>query len=415
MPEGERNSTRGSSIQGSSIQGSSIRGSSIRGSWKIGEFAGIGVYIHATFLILVAWVLIIYWNAGHSIAAMVSGLVFTLALFACVVLHEYGHALTARHYGIRTLDITLLPIGGVSRLERIPDQPKQEFFVALMGPVVSLAISALLFLILRLSGASVSVSVESLSSWTAVSFVARLMIANATLAVFNLLPAFPMDGGRIFRAGLTKYAGAEKATRIAAGVGHGIAVLFAVLGLFTNPFLVLIALFIWMGATQEAAMAHMKSALEAISAREIMVTDFTQLSPNEPLGRAVELVLHGRQQDFPIVENGRLVGMLGNKDLLQGLSQRGAESLISQAMREDCPAVEAGDGMQTMLDKLQNSNCRVLPVLDRGELVGLFSADNLAEYMMIQAALNKRLAVTSGSNLPGAPKPRTLTKKEIAS
>jgi Zn-dependent protease/predicted transcriptional regulator len=406
MPEGERNSSRGSSIQGSSI-----RGSSIRGSLKIGEFAGIGVYIHATFLILVAWVLLIYWNAGHSITAMVSGLVFTLALFACVVLHEYGHALTARHYGIRTLDITLLPIGGVSRLERLPDQPKQEFFVALMGPLVSLAISALLFVILRLAGASISVSVESLSSWTAVSFLTRLMIANATLAVFNLLPAFPMDGGRIFRAGLAKYVGPDKATRLAAGVGHGIAVLFAVLGLFTNPFLVLIAVFIWMGATQEAAMAHMKSALEAISAREIMVTDFTQLSPEEPLGRAVELVLHGRQQDFPIIENGRLVGMLCNKDLLQGLSQRGAESPISQAMRQDCPVVEAGDGMQTMLDKLQNSNCRVLPVLERGGLVGLFSADNLAEYMMVQSALNKR-RVVPGSNSAGVPDTRSETRKE---
>jgi Zn-dependent protease/predicted transcriptional regulator len=405
MPAGESNS-----IRRSSIRRSSMRGSSIRGSLKIGEFAGIGVFIHATFLILVAWVLLIYWNAGHSVAAMVSGLVFTLALFACVVLHEYGHALTARHYGIRTLDITLLPIGGVSRLERIPDQPKQEFFVALMGPVVSIAISALLYLILRLTGASVSL--ESLSSWTAVSFLTRLMIANATLAVFNLLPAFPMDGGRIFRAALTKYAGPEMATRIAAGVGHAIAVLFAVLGLFTNPFLVLIALFIWMGATQEAALAHMKSALETISAREVMLTDFTPLQPQDSLGRAVELVLHGRQQDFPIVENGRLVGMLGNKDLLEGLSQRGSESLIAQAMRQDYPLVDAGDDMQTMLDKLQNSSSRVLPVLEKGRLVGLFSADNLAEYMMVQSALNKRHALTSGSNPPAAPDTRSETGKE---
>jgi len=191
----------------------SIRGASIRGSWKIGVFAGIGVYIHATFLILVVWVLFVYWNAGHTVRGMASGLLFTLALFACVVLHEFGHALTARHYGIRTRDITLLPIGGVSRLERMPDDPKQEFYVAFMGPVVSVVVAALLFLVLRLTGASVTLA--SLSSWTAASFLARLMVANATLAVFNLLPAFPMDGGRIFRALLARFMGPEKATRIA--------------------------------------------------------------------------------------------------------------------------------------------------------------------------------------------------------
>lgn len=384
-----------SSNQEASVREASTRGSSIRGSWKIGEFAGIGVYIHATFLILVAWVLFVYWRAGHTVWGMLTGLLFTLALFACVVLHEFGHALTARHYGIRTRDITLLPIGGVSRLERIPDDPKQEFYVALMGPVVSVSIAILLFLVLRLTGAKVTV--ESLSSWTAASFLARLMMANATLAAFNLLPAFPMDGGRIFRALLSRFVRPEKATRIAAGLGHAIAVLFAVLGLFTNPFLVLIALFIWMGASQEATMAQMKSALAGISAREIMVTDFTALSPDAPLERAVALVLHGRQQDFPIVENGRLVGMLGHKELLHGLQQRGAESPVSQAMRQDCPVLSAGDDLEAMLEKLQNSNCRVLPVVDRGELVGLFTVDNLAEFVMVQSALNNRRAASEAA------------------
>jgi len=384
---------RGASSGEASSRGPSIRGPSIRGSWKIGEFAGIGVYIHATFLILVVWVLFVYWSAGHTVWGMLTGLLFTLALFACVVLHEFGHALTARHYGIRTRDITLLPIGGVSRLERIPDDPKQEFYVALMGPVVSVSIAVLLFLVLRLAGAKVTL--ESLSSWTAASFLTRLMAANATLAVFNLLPAFPMDGGRIFRALLSRFVRPERATRIAAGVGHAIAVLFAVLGLFTNPFLVLIALFIWMGASQEATMAQMKSALEGISAREIMVTDFAPLSSQDPLQRAVELVLHARQQDFPIVENGRLVGMLGNKELLEGLSQRGAESPISQAMRRDCPVLAASDDLQTILEKLQNSGCRVLPVVDRGTLVGLFAVDSLAEFVMVQSALSKCRAAAS--------------------
>jgi Zn-dependent protease/predicted transcriptional regulator len=362
---------------------------SIRGSWKIGEFAGIAVYLHSTFLILVAWVMFVYWNAGHSIRAMISGVMFTLALFACVVLHEFGHALTARHYGIRTEDITLLPIGGVSRLERVPDQPKQEFFVALMGPVVSVCIAILLFLVLRLAGTSVSVYSISLSNWTAASFLARLMIANATLAVFNLVPAFPMDGGRIFRALLAQHVGHEKATTIAAGVGRGLAVLFALLGLFTNPFLALIALFIWIGASQEATMARMKSALEGVSARRIMVTDFISLPPEDTLDRVVDLLLHGTQQEFPVVENGRLTGMLGNKELLEGLSQRGPKSPIGESMRRKFEVLSVEDRLPAMLEKLQNSNRRVLPVVDHGELVGLFTADNLAEFVMVQSALKR--------------------------
>jgi len=364
-------------------------GKPIKGSWKIGEFAGIPVYVHPTFLILVAWIMFVYWSAGHSIRAVILGMMFTLSLFACVVLHEFGHALMARHYGIRTEDITLLPVGGVSRLERIPDLPKQEFYVALMGPAVSVLIAILLFLALRVAGASVSLSSISLSKWTAASFLTRLMIANATLAVFNLVPAFPMDGGRIFRALLARYAGHEKATSIAAGVGHGIAVLFALLGLFTNPFLLLIALFIWIGATQEATMAQMKSVLEGVSARRIMVTDFISLSLEDTLDRVVELVLHGTQQDFPVVEDGRLAGMLGNKELLEGLSQRGPRGSIAQSMRREFQVISVEDKLPAMLEKLQNSNRRVLPVVDHGDLVGLFTAENLAEFVMVQSALNR--------------------------
>ncbi len=379
----------------SSIRGTSNPRSSIRGSWKIGEFDGIGVYVHATFLILLAWVLWVYWNSSHSVYGTVSGVLFTLALFACVVLHEFGHALTARRYGIRTVDITLLPIGGVSRLQRIPDQPKQEFYVALMGPVVSIGIAFLLFLVLRLTGGSVSM--ESLSSWTAASFLARLVIANAGLAVFNLLPAFPMDGGRIFRALLARFLGPQKATRIAAGVGHGIAILFGLWGLLTNPFLILIAFFIWMGATQEAAMVEIKSVLDGISARDIMLTDFAVLSSEDPLQRAVELALHGRQRDFPIVEKGRLVGMLTNQELLKGLAESGPETLISQVIGNDCPVLSSGDDIGVILEKTQTSGCRVLPVVDHGELVGLFMAESLAEFAMVQSALNTRRSVTAAS------------------
>jgi Zn-dependent protease len=361
----------------------------VKGSWKIGEFAGIGVYIHPTFLILVVWVLFVYWNIGHSWSAAVVGLVFTLGLFVCVVLHEFGHALTARHYGIRTRDITLLPIGGVSNLERIPEDPKQEFLVAVMGPVVSIMIAGVLLIILKLAGYR-AITVETVSSWTAVSFFQRLMVANFVLAIFNLLPAFPMDGGRIFRSGLARYLGFARATRIAAGVGHAVALVFGVLGLFTNPFLLFIAFFVWIGATQEAAMAQLRPLLAGIPLSRITVTDFTALLDSDPLGRAVELMLHGTQQIFPVIKDGRLAGILSNKELIQGLSQSGPDTLVCDVMRRDWPVISSSDTMQTALEQLQSSDLRALPVVDQGRMIGLLTAENVAEYLMLQTAINSR-------------------------
>lgn len=223
-------------------------------SWKIGKFAGISVYMHATFLILIAWIVLTEWGATHSGRAVAGSVLFILALFACVVAHEFGHALAARRFGIKTNDITLLPIGGVSSLERIPDDPRQELWVALAGPAVSIAIAAALLLLLVITG-SVG-HLTQIGPWGNVPFVEQLLLANVMLVIFNLLPAFPMDGGRIFRSLLARRMDYSRATRIASNVGQIMALLFAGLGLFGNPFLFLIALFVWIGAGHEAATAN---------------------------------------------------------------------------------------------------------------------------------------------------------------
>ncbi len=345
-------------------------------SWKIGEFAGIGVYVHPTFLVLVLWILFVYWSVGHNLATVASGLLFTFALFFCVVLHEFGHALTARRYGIKTREITLLPIGGVSSLERIPEEPAQEFHVAIMGPLVSLAIATVLFLLLKLT--KQPITLEQINSWSASSLLARLMIANVVLAAFNLLPAFPMDGGRVFRALLARSIGFARATRVAAKVGHAVAVLFGLIGLYSNPFLVFIAVFVWIGASQEAAMAQMKSAFAGVPVSRVTVTEITAIAPSDPLERAVELVMHGTQQDFPVVEDGRLVGLLTNKELLRGLSQFGPDAPVSEVMVRDFHAVGPDDPLQSALEQLQSGAARVLPVVDHDRLLGLLTLDNVA-------------------------------------
>src|SRR6266705_2328298 len=259
-------------------------------SWRIARIAGIDLYVHVTFLILVGWVALSHYLARQSVADAFTGVAFIFSLFAIVVLHELGHALTARRFGIPTRDITLLPIGGVARLDRMPQDPKQELLVALAG---------------------------------------------------------------------------------AAGIGQAMAVLFGFVGLFTNPFLVFIALFVWLGAAGEASMVQMRSALAGIPVQKAMVTDFRTLAPNDQLGRAVDYVLAGFQQDFPVVEEGRVVGVLTRSDLLNALARRGKEVRVGEVMQRDIETGGPWDMLEGVLGRLQRRRCHTLPVVQNGQLVGL--------------------------------------------
>lgn len=354
-------------------------------SWKLATVAGIGVYVHATFFLLLAWVGYVQWAAEHSVRAAVAGIVFILALFGCVVLHEFGHALTARKYGIKTRDITLLPIGGLARLERMPDDPRQEFWVALAGPAVNVVIAGALIPVLILTGTWAPLSEIDV---TGGSFLQRLLLVNIILVVFNMLPAFPMDGGRVLRAVLAMNMDYVKATNIAANVGQGMALLFGFVGLFSNPFLLFIALFVWMGAQQEAAMTGVRVALAGIPVTQTVVTDFHTLAPGDSLRDAANQILSGSQQDFPVVDADRVVGILTRSDLFGALANNGLDAPVSSVMRRDFETVDAGEMLEGAFQRLQTCNCRTMPVLRRGSLVGLFTTENVGEFLSIQAALH---------------------------
>lgn len=359
-------------------------------SFKIGEFAGIGVFIHATFFLLIGWVLLVHWSASRSLTASLSGVGFVLALFVCVVLHEYGHALTARRYGIKTRDITLLPIGGLARLERMPDKPRQELWVALAGPAVNVVIAGLLFGWLQLTGAMEPLTRLGVARG---GFVERLMMVNVILVVFNMLPAFPMDGGRVLRALLATRLSYVRATQIAAAVGQGMALLFGFLGLFTNPFLLFIALFVWIGAGQEASFAQMKTALNGITVRDTMITDFQHLHEAHTLAHVVDLILQGSQQDFPVLSDaGDISGVLTRGALLKALAQADQAAPVSSVMSRDFRTADEEEMLESAVVQLQESECKTLPVLRRGQLVGLLTMDNVGEFLMIQAALDAKRA-----------------------
>jgi Zn-dependent protease len=353
-------------------------------SFKVGRFAGVDVFMHFTFILLLGWVAMVHWRQGQSLTAALAGVLFILAVFACVVLHEFGHALMARRYGIKTRDIILLPIGGVARLEKLPTDPIQELWVALAGPAVNVVIAVALFIWLRATA-----SLEPLQTLTITTgpVLERIMAVNVFMVVFNMIPAFPMDGGRVLRALLATRREYGRATQTAATIGQGIAVLFGTIGLFYNPFLLFIALFVWIGAAQEAGMAQMKSAFGGIPVQQAMISDFKKLDVNDSLKRAVELTLTGSQKDFPVVNDGRLEGVLTQTDLLKALADQENHPTVASAIQRNYVTVEYLDMLESALAKLNDCNCHTLPVMQEGNIVGLVTMDNLGEYLRIQAAM----------------------------
>ena len=360
--------------------------------WKLGNFAGIDVYVHATFLLLIGWVGYSHWLEHQNWGQVFNGILFILALFGCVILHEYGHALTARKYGIKTRDITIYPIGGVARLERMPEKPIEELWVALMGPVVNVVIAAGLFAYLYLTSSLVPLNELTVASG---SFLERLMTVNISLVLFNLIPAFPMDGGRVLRALLAMRMDYVKATQIAANIGQGMALLFGLIGLFGNAMLLVIAFFIWIGASQESSATQMKNAISGIPVGRAMLTDYKSLSPRDPLSRMAQLILAGSQHDFPVIDEDRVVGIVTRDDFLAALTQHGQNIAISAVMRNDPPAVDSYEMVESALVRIQESGVPALPVTHAGQLVGIVTAENITEYLMIRSALKVSRVVVS--------------------
>jgi len=354
--------------------------------WSIplGRWFGIPVYVHVTFVLVLGFLAVANGVARGSVAAALGGAAFFLAIFGCVLLNEFGHALAARRYGIATKDILLLPIGGLARLERMPDKPIQEFWIAVAGPAVNVVIVAVLGVwLLTVQG------LEAMSglSTTSGGFAARLLAVNVFLVVFNLLPAFPMDGGRVLRSLLALRLDYARATNLAGRLGQAMAFLFAFVGLFGNPMLLLIAFFVWFGASQEMDAAQTRSALSGVTVGEAMLTDYRVLSGQERLGEVARLVLAGSQQDFPVLEGSAVVGLLERRHLLEGLSRLGPEGEVREVMTREFPVLEPGDPVESLPARSGVSGLPMVPVVVGGRLVGLFTLENLSELLLVRAAV----------------------------
>ena len=364
-------------------------------SLRIATIAGTEVRIHASFLLLLMFVASQALSAGEGAAGARAIVLLVCAMFFCVLLHEFGHVLAARHYGIKTPDITLWPIGGVARLERMPRKPSQEFVVAVCGPLVNVAI-ALTIAVVR----GVPLTADSdMDLARPGHFFEKLMWWNGLMVVFNLIPAFPMDGGRVLRALLTMVTGDYvKATRWAATLGQGIALFVVMLMLLNHSFhptLLLIAFFVFYAAGQEAAVVSEQEQVHDLRVNDAMMTDFRVLPPNATLRDAVDLLLAGSQHDFPVLDDhGGMLGIVTRQRLIGALAEHGP-GYPAQLIIEPCegylePRIDLGIAM----DHLRDSPCPALPVMDpvTGKLIGLLTAENVGESLLVRAALKRRLA-----------------------
>jgi stage IV sporulation protein FB len=352
-------------------------------SFPIAVIAGTVVRLHVTFLLFLIWIGAAQWRAGGQQAAL-EGILYIVLIFACVLAHEFGHIFAARRYGIRTPEVTLSPIGGVASLERIPEKPREELVVALAGPAVNVVIALALFLVL---GATVDFERAAQIENPGVGLLVRLAGANLFLVLFNLIPAFPMDGGRVLRAILAMRRPHAQATRIAARIGQGAAFLFALAGLFINPMLIVIGLFIYLAATAEAQHVATRDVAREVPVCEGMVTIVETLSPTATLDDAVTCLIRSSQKEFPVVDGaGRPRGLVTRDRLIPALRDGGPTTPVLDVMVREVPTIGWREPLERGLTLLNSSRAPALFVLNEsGQLVGLVTSENIGELMMIRS------------------------------
>jgi len=357
-------------------------------SLKIGSVSGIGIFLHWTFLLLIAAIFAYFYVQGQSLGAAISGVGLILAVFLCVILHELGHALTAKRFGVPTRSITLYPIGGLARLERIPSEPMKEFWIAIGGPVVNVVIALVLAGLLLVTGGTFSPGALQAPGQ---HLIASVMWINAVLEGFNLLPAFPMDGGRVLRSLLALRQDYAQATQTAANVGQAMAILFGLIGImWFNPILLFIALFVYVGAQQESRQAMYRAFTEGTPVRQAMVTRFATLAPNDTLDDAVDELLAGTDHDFPVVDNGQALGLLRRKELIQSLSDHDRDTPVAEVADQDFFTTEPGAPLDVVFQQMNARSCSTVPVVEDQQLVGLLTLENVGELIMVSSALKTR-------------------------
>ncbi len=366
----------------------------MKGYLKLGKVKGIQLAIHWTFPLLLLWVGVLeFQNRGNLEGVlMAEGLV--MVLMVCVVLHEFGHALMAKRFHIQTKSIVILPIGGVATLDKMPDKPGQELLVALAGPAVNVLIAILIALFVPIRSYFNFDNIildEQLYLPTLRNFLFYLFVANVMLVVFNLIPAFPMDGGRVLRALLSFKLGRVKATQIAAGIGQALAILFFIIGLFFNPFLILIAVFIFFGAYGENQMVQQHLVLGGHTVEDATVTNITKLSPDNSIQEVIEIVLAGTEKDFVVLSGDSIVGILTQKDIIK---HAGNPSLrVNEIMERSFKTFDNSTALTTVLELIAQGKSSFFPVTRQDKFIGVIDRVNISEFILFKTVTSRQTEI----------------------
>jgi Zn-dependent protease len=363
----------------------------MKSSLKLFSIGGIDIKVHITFPLILLWAAFQYGVlARGGMEGALFGIVMITLLFVLVTLHELGHSFAARYYGVPVEQIVLLPIGGVAQLKHMPRKPIQEFVIALAGPAVNVALIVLMGLLaitFNINGLNPLITLSSGFSLSFTSLFGYIFLYNIVLALFNMLPAFPMDGGRVLRALLAMRLDYGRATNIAVRIGQALAVMLGIYGLFNGGFfMILIAIFVYNGAAQEGRLVEQYSKLRGLTVRQAYASQAAYLSPYDTIQRAVSLKLLGWQSNFPVFYNGQMVGLLTERDTMEALTRRGPNTLVGQVMSTHILPVTPDQELFDVQQRMANERLTALPVMEGSRFLGMVTWRNINQLLRTLAA-----------------------------
>lgn len=365
----------------------------MKGTFKLGKVAGIGLFIHWTFSLLIAFIIFINYRTGYNAVQILWSVIFVLCIFVTVVMHEFGHALAAKNYGIQTRDITLLPIGGLARLDKLPEKPLEELVVAFAGPLVNIVLALITSFFITFPENAEALAAQLSTGVNASNFFLNFFIVNIVLAVFNLIPAFPMDGGRVLRALLAFKFRRHVATKIAARIGQFIAIGFILLGFISNPFLIFIGLFVIVSAQMETEHAASKFILKGFKVRDVLMKQYQTIDASAPIKTAIALLLDSQSKIFMITKDNEPVGTLNRDQMIVALSEKGENTVISSAMNKNLIYLDVETLLEDIFELVSANKSNLMLVMENGILVGTLDTENLLEFLLIKGVKSKNVYV----------------------
>jgi Zn-dependent protease/predicted transcriptional regulator len=358
-------------------------------SLSVGKIAGINLRIHWSFSLLILWAFVTSVNMGHSLDQTIFRIIFIFAVFGCIILHELGHALVAKKFKCETEQIILLPIGGLAQIKKLPEKPSEEFLVTIAGPLVNFAIAAFIYLIFDPTKfADLVENIQNTDNFLEGNFLFNLFVVNLVIAVFNLIPAFPMDGGRMLRAFLSTQFSRAKATQISALIGQMIAIIFIIFGYKHNIFLALIGIFIFIISKTEESYETAKSILANYKVRNLIMTKYTALNHNDNLEKVIAEILSSQEKEFIITDGHKIVGVLNQTNIIHALALK-KNFLLSEIMDKSFPKFSPNTSLKEAYEEFATNRYTIGPVIENSKLVGILNRENIQEFLIFNEFMGK--------------------------